>query len=122
MELQDKITVITGGASGLGRATADYFVARGARVAIFDLNEEQGARAVAELGEDKALFATTDVTDEEVRRDPYQYQLCRGAGSLQSSGPGGQGNCPEEIRFRRQREPAWTVQRDEQVRGENGAQ
>lgn len=65
MELQDKITVITGGASGLGRATADYFVARGARVAIFDLNEEQGARAVAELGEDKALFATTDVTDED---------------------------------------------------------
>jgi NAD(P)-dependent dehydrogenase (short-subunit alcohol dehydrogenase family) len=29
------------------------------------LNEEQGARAVAELGEDKALFATTDVTDED---------------------------------------------------------
>jgi NAD(P)-dependent dehydrogenase (short-subunit alcohol dehydrogenase family) len=64
MELQDKIAVITGGASGLGRATADYFVARGVRVAIFDLNEEQGARAMAELGEDKALFATTDVTDE----------------------------------------------------------
>jgi 3-hydroxyacyl-CoA dehydrogenase/3-hydroxy-2-methylbutyryl-CoA dehydrogenase len=65
MELQDKIVVITGGASGLGRATADYFVGKGARVSIFDLNEEAGNAAVAELGEDKALFAVTDVTSEE---------------------------------------------------------
>jgi NAD(P)-dependent dehydrogenase (short-subunit alcohol dehydrogenase family) len=65
MELQDKIVVITGGASGLGRATADYFVDRGARVSIFDLNEEAGNAAVAELGEDKALFSVTDVTSEE---------------------------------------------------------
>jgi 3-hydroxyacyl-CoA dehydrogenase/3-hydroxy-2-methylbutyryl-CoA dehydrogenase len=64
MELQDKIVVITGGASGLGRATADYFVGKGARVSIFDLNEEAGNAAVAELGEDKALFAVTDVTSE----------------------------------------------------------
>jgi 3-hydroxyacyl-CoA dehydrogenase/3-hydroxy-2-methylbutyryl-CoA dehydrogenase len=65
MELQDKIVVITGGASGLGRATADYLVGKGARVSIFDLNEETGNAAVAELGEDKALFAVTDVTSEE---------------------------------------------------------
>ena len=65
MELKNKVVVITGGASGLGRATADYFVQRGARVAIFDLNEEAGNAAVAELGEDRALFCVTDVTDEE---------------------------------------------------------
>lgn len=65
MELQDKVAVITGGASGLGRATTEYFVARGARVAILDLSEEQGEAAVAELGEEKALFTATDVTDEE---------------------------------------------------------
>ena len=65
MEIQDKVVVITGGASGLGRATADYFRARGARVAIFDLNEEMGNAAVAELGEDNALFLATDVTSEE---------------------------------------------------------
>ena len=65
MELQDKVVVITGGASGLGRATADYFVGKGARVSLFDLNEEAGNAAVAELGEDNALFAVTDVTSEE---------------------------------------------------------
>lgn len=65
MELQDKVVVITGGASGLGRATADYFVAKGARVSLFDLNEDAGNAAVAELGEDSALFSATDVTSEE---------------------------------------------------------
>ena len=65
MELQDKVVVITGGASGLGRATADYFVGKGARVSLFDLNEEAGNAAVTELGEDNALFAVTDVTSEE---------------------------------------------------------
>ena len=65
MELQDKVVVITGGASGLGRATADYFVGKGARVSLFDLNEEAGNAAVAELGEDNALFSVTDVTSEE---------------------------------------------------------
>jgi NAD(P)-dependent dehydrogenase (short-subunit alcohol dehydrogenase family) len=65
MELQDKVVVITGGASGLGRATADYFVGKGVRVSLFDLNEEAGNAAVAELGEDNALFALTDVTSEE---------------------------------------------------------
>jgi 3-hydroxyacyl-CoA dehydrogenase/3-hydroxy-2-methylbutyryl-CoA dehydrogenase len=64
MELHDKVIVITGGASGLGRATADYFVDKGARVSIFDLNEDAGAAAVTELGEDKALFSVTDVTSE----------------------------------------------------------
>jgi 3-hydroxyacyl-CoA dehydrogenase/3-hydroxy-2-methylbutyryl-CoA dehydrogenase len=65
MELQGKVVVITGGASGLGRATAEYFVGKGARVSIFDMNEEAGNAAVAELGEDNALFAATDVTSEE---------------------------------------------------------
>jgi len=65
MELQDKVVVITGGASGLGRATADYFVGKGARVSLFDLNEEAGNAAVTELGEGNALFAATDVTSEE---------------------------------------------------------
>jgi len=65
VELQDKVVVINGGASGLGRATADYFVGKGARVSILDLNEEAGNAAVAELGEDKALFSVTDVTSEE---------------------------------------------------------
>jgi 3-hydroxyacyl-CoA dehydrogenase/3-hydroxy-2-methylbutyryl-CoA dehydrogenase len=65
MELQNKVVVITGGASGLGRATAEYFVGKGANVSIFDLSEEAGNAAVAELGADKALFTVTDVTSED---------------------------------------------------------
>lgn len=65
MELNNKVAVVTGGASGLGRATVDGLVAQGVKVAIFDLNEEAGNSVVAELGADKTLFQTVDVTSEE---------------------------------------------------------
>jgi NAD(P)-dependent dehydrogenase (short-subunit alcohol dehydrogenase family) len=66
MDLKGKVVVITGGASGLGQATANYMVReKGARVALFDLNEEAGAATVAVLGDDKAIFCQTDVTSEE---------------------------------------------------------
>lgn len=65
MRIEDKVVVVSGGASGLGRAVARYLLEdRGARVAIFDLNVENGERAVAELGE-RALFVRTDVTSED---------------------------------------------------------
>ncbi|MBF67873.1 MAG: hypothetical protein CMQ29_09285 [Gammaproteobacteria bacterium] len=40
INLQDKVAFITGGASGLGRATTERFIEAGAKVVIFDLNEE----------------------------------------------------------------------------------
>jgi NAD(P)-dependent dehydrogenase (short-subunit alcohol dehydrogenase family) len=65
MELRDKVAVITGGASGLGKRTAEYFVRdRGARVAIFDLDDTGGESAAAALGADKALYCRVDVSDE----------------------------------------------------------
>jgi len=65
MRIQDKIIVITGGASGLGLATARHLRKdKGARIAIFDLNEAAGEQAVAELGADHAVFVKTDVSDE----------------------------------------------------------
>ncbi len=63
MELQDKVAFITGGASGLGRATAEHFVASGAKVIIFDLNEAS-ARATAEALGPNAVWAAGDVADE----------------------------------------------------------
>lgn len=63
MNLQNKIAVVTGGASGLGLATVKAYLAKGASVAIFDLNAEQGALIAAELGE-KALFCQVNVADE----------------------------------------------------------
>lgn len=53
--------VVTGGASGLGRATAAALRDLGAKVALFDKNRELGERTAAELG---ALFCEVDVMDE----------------------------------------------------------
>jgi NAD(P)-dependent dehydrogenase (short-subunit alcohol dehydrogenase family) len=63
MEIKDKVAVITGGASGLGEATARTLVAMGAKVAIFDMNDAKGAALASELG-DHALFQSVNVTSE----------------------------------------------------------
>jgi NAD(P)-dependent dehydrogenase (short-subunit alcohol dehydrogenase family) len=63
MELSSKVAIVTGGASGLGLATVEAFIARGAKVAIFDLNEEQGQATAARLGAN-ALFTKVNVADE----------------------------------------------------------
>ena len=64
MKVQGKVAVITGGVSGLGRGTANLLVKEGAKVVLFDMNEELGAKAQAELG-DSALFVKVNVTDED---------------------------------------------------------
>jgi len=62
-KLEGKVAVITGGASGLGEATARLFVREGARVVIGDLQDERGARVVGEIGEG-AVYQRTNVTRE----------------------------------------------------------
>ena len=64
MQLDQIKAVITGGVSGLGLAVARLLVARGARVALLDINDEKGAAAVAELG-DASSYHRTDVTSED---------------------------------------------------------
>jgi 3-hydroxyacyl-CoA dehydrogenase/3-hydroxy-2-methylbutyryl-CoA dehydrogenase len=64
MDLKDKVAVITGGASGLGRATVRRFVANGAKAAIFDMNEEKGNQLVEEYP-DNVIFCNVNVTSEE---------------------------------------------------------
>ena len=56
--------VITGGVSGLGLAVARHLVANGGKAALFDVNDDKGAAAVAELGAGNARYFRTDVTDE----------------------------------------------------------
>ena len=63
MELQGKTAFITGGASGLGLATARNFVAAGANVFLFDLNADAAQAAAAEFGE-SADWHSGDVSDE----------------------------------------------------------
>lgn len=63
MKLQDFVFLITGGASGLGAATARMVVANGGRVVLADLNVDAGEALAAELGS-VARFVRTDVADE----------------------------------------------------------
>lgn len=62
MRLKDKVALITGGAAGIGKATAEKFVAEGAVVVLCDLNEAAGAQTAAELGE-RATFNTVNTAD-----------------------------------------------------------
>jgi NAD(P)-dependent dehydrogenase (short-subunit alcohol dehydrogenase family) len=64
--LDGKVAVITGAASGVGRATAVRFAGEGAAVVIADLNEEGGAAVVRECKENggRAVFQKTDVSSE----------------------------------------------------------
>ncbi|NVK38049.1 MAG: SDR family NAD(P)-dependent oxidoreductase [Gammaproteobacteria bacterium] len=64
MDLQNKVAIVTGGASGLGLAACEALVAKGAKVCIFDMNREMGEKAVADLGQGSACFAEVNVTDE----------------------------------------------------------
>jgi NAD(P)-dependent dehydrogenase (short-subunit alcohol dehydrogenase family) len=59
--LQDRVAVVTGGASGIGLATVRRFAEDGARVVVADLDPEAGKRAADEVG---GLFVPVDVTDE----------------------------------------------------------
>jgi NAD(P)-dependent dehydrogenase (short-subunit alcohol dehydrogenase family) len=63
MKIQDARAVITGGASGLGHATARHLLAQGAKVALLDVQEEAGRAAAAALGPD-VQFLRCDVTSE----------------------------------------------------------
>ncbi len=61
MNLADKSAIITGGASGLGAATAEALHKEGVKVALWDLNADKGEALAAELG---GIFCSVDVTDE----------------------------------------------------------
>ncbi len=63
MDISGKVAIVTGGASGLGRATIEKLVSQGGKAAIFDLNEEAGSALAAELG-DKVIYQSVNVVDE----------------------------------------------------------
>jgi NAD(P)-dependent dehydrogenase (short-subunit alcohol dehydrogenase family) len=64
VDLRDQVALVTGGASGLGSATATALHAAGARVVLVDLPASDGASAAEALG-DGARFVPTDVTDAD---------------------------------------------------------
>ncbi|WP_300055476.1 SDR family NAD(P)-dependent oxidoreductase [uncultured Roseobacter sp.] len=70
MDLKDAAAVITGGASGLGEATARYFAEQGAAVTVFDRDTTRGSQVASEIG---GHFAETDVTQESSVRSAIDY-------------------------------------------------
>ncbi len=79
MQFKDNVFVITGGASGLGAATAKMIVERGGKAVLADVNPEAGAKVEAELGS-AARFVQTDVTNEESARNAFA--VARSLGTL----------------------------------------
>jgi NAD(P)-dependent dehydrogenase (short-subunit alcohol dehydrogenase family) len=77
MKLQNKVAVITGGASGIGAATAKLFVEEGAKVVLVDLNEEKGKAFEAELKAQnaEALFVKANITIEEEVQNIFKETL-----------------------------------------------
>jgi NAD(P)-dependent dehydrogenase (short-subunit alcohol dehydrogenase family) len=63
MKIDSQISaVVTGGASGLGRASAEALASAGAKVAIFDINEDLGNEVAAKIG---GIFCKVDITSED---------------------------------------------------------
>ncbi len=76
MEIQGKIFLISGGGSGLGKATVQRLVRQGAQVMIADINQTAGEQNVAEVGE-QVDFVHTDVTDEASVKNVVQLTVKR---------------------------------------------
>lgn len=64
MNLDGKVAIVTGGASGLGEATVDAYVAKGVKVAIFDMNAKRAADVIERHGADSVIFQPVNVSDE----------------------------------------------------------
>ena len=79
MDINNKVAIVTGGASGLGEATVRRYVKAGAKVAIFDLSDERGKSIADELGDDVSYFKV-NVTDEQNVQDAIDSTVAKFGG------------------------------------------
>lgn len=78
-ELAGKVAIITGGASGIGRATVELFVKEGAKVVLADIDAAQGETLAAQLGA-SVLFKKTDVSDAGQIRELVTFAISKFGG------------------------------------------
>lgn len=64
-QLENKVAIVTGGASGIGEAIVKLFIKQGAKVVISDLNETLGLQLVENLGDGNAIFIKADSSSPE---------------------------------------------------------
>ena len=64
-QLENKVAIVTGGASGIGKAIVELFVKEGAKVVIADLNEQLGNELLNSLGEGNVVFVKADASSAE---------------------------------------------------------
>ncbi len=79
MEIRNKVAVVTGGGSGIGRATAERLAKEGASIVIADLDEKMGAETVRliESGGGRALYVRADVTKEADARQMLEAAVSK---------------------------------------------
>lgn len=66
MKLKEKVAIVTGGASGIGKGVAELFIKEGAKVVVADYDVEKGEKTAKELNENgQAIFVQVDVSDTE---------------------------------------------------------
>lgn len=78
-ELSGKVAIVTGGANGLGRATAELFVEEGAQVVIADVDAERGEDVAVKLG-GAAAFKRTDVASADEIQELVDFAVARFGG------------------------------------------
>ena len=62
--LKGMVGIVTGGGSGLGRATVERFVTEGAKITLVDLPDSKGEEVAKPFGKEKCIFVPCDVTKE----------------------------------------------------------
>ena len=75
MRLQNKVIIVTGSTTGIGKAIAVRAVAEGAKVVIHGLEEEWGKQVVDELGKDNAVLLIADLSAEETPEKLVQLAI-----------------------------------------------